>query len=338
MADSVALAFDDALALARRALAASGAGAAVADVMAEALVEAEAEGLAGVGLAHLVTYCEALRDGRIDGTAEPVIERRAAALFRADARGGVGHLAFRHCLDDLVAAARSFGMAAFTCTGAYTNAGLGWFAARLAERGLVALAATNGGPAFLAASGSTKPVFCTNPMAFAAPCAGGPPLLIDQSSSATAFVNIVLAAERGEPIPEGWALDAEGAPTVDPAAAMTGVLLPFGGARGGNVALMVEVLAAGLAGANWSLDAPSFLEGDRNPGIGLYVQALDPDALLGGGFAERLADYLARIEGQYGAHIPGRSRAAKAAAARHDGLTIPAVLRDRLQTFAGAER
>lgn len=335
MTGTVTLAFDDALGLARQALAACGAGHETAEVTAEALVEAEGEGLAGVGLAHLVTYCEALRDGRIDGRAEPTVERPAPALLRADARGGVGHLAFRRSLDDLTAGARACGVAVFTCRNGFTNAALGWFAARLAERGLVAMAATNGGPALLAASGSARPVFCTNPLAFAAPVAGRPSLLIDQSSSATAFVNIALAAARGEPIPEGWALDRDGAPTTDPAAAMAGVLLPFGGARGGNVALMVEVLAAGLTGANWSLDAPSFLAGDRSPGVGLFVQALDPDALFGGGFAERLAAYLERIEAAYGAYVPGRSRAEKAAAARRDGIAIPSDLYARLQGFAG---
>ncbi|TIW17972.1 MAG: Ldh family oxidoreductase, partial [Mesorhizobium sp.] len=100
------------------------------------------------------------------------------------------------------------------------------------------------------------PVYCTNPMSFAAPAADGSPLVIDQSSSATAFVNIRKAAEDGRKIPEGWALDASGNPTTDPAAAMKGAMLAFGGQRGANIALMVEVLAAGLSGANWSLDAP----------------------------------------------------------------------------------
>ena len=95
-------------------------------------------------------------------------------------------------------------------------------------------------------------------MAFAAPVADGPPLVIDQSSSATAFVNIRKAADEGREIPEGWALDATGHSTTDPVQAMKGALLAFGGARGANIALMVEVLAAGLSGANWSLDAPFF--------------------------------------------------------------------------------
>ena len=162
----------------------------------------------------------------------------------------------------IVDAAQRFGLALFTQKNAYTCGALGYFAGRLAGKGLAALAATNG-PALLAGSGSTKPVYCTNPMAFAAPVAGGPPLLIDQSSSATAFVNIRAAAKAGKPIPDGWALDAEGRPTTDARQAVKGALLAFGGERGANIALMVEVLAAGISGANWSLDAPPFARGAR---------------------------------------------------------------------------
>src|SRR5690606_16204399 len=101
---------------------------------------------------------------------------------------------------------------------------LGYFTGRLARKGLVSFAATNG-PAVLAGAGSTKPVYCTNPMSFAAPSADGAPLVIDQSSSATAYVAIRRAAKAGEQIPEGWALDAGGMPTTDPAQAMKGTLL-----------------------------------------------------------------------------------------------------------------
>ena len=128
-------------------------------------------------------------------------------------------------------------------------------------------------------AGARKPVYCTNPIAFAAPLDEGPPLLIDQASSATAFVQLRHYAERGETLPAGWAVDGDGQPTTDPHAALRGALLAFGGVRGANIALMVEVMAAGLAGANWALDAPSFTSGDRSPGAGLLVIAITP-ALL----------------------------------------------------------
>ena len=161
---------------------------------------------------------------------------------------------------DLAKTARLFGVAIFTQRNAYTCGELGYFTGRLADEGLVSFAATNG-PALLAGAGSTKPVYCTNPMSFAAPVEGGTPLVIDQSSSATAFVSVRKAAEEGREIPADWALDDAGRPTTDPTAAMQGALLAFGGNRGANIALMVEVLAAGLSGANWSLDAPSISEG-----------------------------------------------------------------------------
>jgi len=321
-------------ALARTALAGSGAGDPVAEVMAQALVAAEARGNAGVGLAHLVTYCDALRDGRIDGHAEPVVARPAPALVKVDARGGVGHLAYAREIDRFAEAARSLGVSIFSQSNSYTNAGLDWFVEQLAERGLVGLAATNAGPPVLAASGSKTPVFCTNPLAFAAPIQDGPPLLIDQSSSSTAIVNLHLAAERGEPIPEGWALGPDGHPTTDPLAALKGVMLAFGGARGANVALMVEVMAAGLSGAHWSLDADSFIDGPDSPRIGLFVLALDPDALLGADFSERLAAYAERISAEHGAYIPGRRRAEAARSSAADGIDVPDAMLDRLKALS----
>lgn len=322
--------------LSRRALRRAGASAAVADVMALALARAEAEGLAGVGLAHVVTYCEALAAGRIDGQAEPEISRPAPAVIAVDARGGVGHLGFERAFETMRDTARAEGVAVFSQKNSFTNAALGWFVWRLATKGLVALAATNGGPALLAGSGAREPVFCTNPMAFAVPRGDGPPLVIDQSSSATAYVNLRLAAEAGEPIPEGWALDADGQPTTDAAAALDGVLLPFGGARGGNVALMVELLAAGLSGANFSLDAPSFLDGEATPGIGLFVLAIDPARTGGDGFADRIGAYLDRIASDYGVYVPGAARAEAADAAERDGLRVPSPLIKRIRELAGA--
>ncbi len=152
--------------------------------------------------------------------------------------------------------------------------------------------------------GARTPVYCTNPIAFAAPLDEGPPLLIDQASSATAFVELRRYADRGESLPPGWAVDADGQPTTDPRAAMRGALLAFGGARGANIALMVEVMAAGLGGANWALDAPSFLTGDRSPGAGLTVIAIAP-ALLAPDFPQRLRLQLDRLAA-LGVHIPGR--------------------------------
>jgi (2R)-3-sulfolactate dehydrogenase (NADP+) len=293
--------------LAARAVRAAGASDEAALSLARATVSANAHGKGSSGFSHLMDYLTALRAGRIVGNAEPLITSPAPAAIHCDARGGIAQAGFDRAFDSLCERAQTFGIALFAQNGSYTTGELGYYPRRLAERGLVAFAATSG-PALMTVAGARTPVYCTNPIAFAAPLDEGPPLLIDQASSATAFVQLRHYAERGETLPPGWAVDGDGQPTTDPKAALRGALLAFGGARGANIALMVEVMAAGLAGANWALDAPSFISGDRSPGAGLLVIAITP-ALLAPDFPQRLRLQLDRLA-KLGVHIPGRRAAA----------------------------
>jgi (2R)-3-sulfolactate dehydrogenase (NADP+) len=266
-------------------------------------VSANAHGKGSSGFSHLMDYLNALRAGRIVGDAEPIVTSPAPAAIHCDAKGGIAQVGFDRAFDSLCERARTFGLALFAQSGSYTTGELGYYPRRLADVGLVAFAATSG-PALMTVPGAKTPVYCTNPIAFAAPLDEGAPLLIDQASSATAFVQLRHYAERSETLPTGWAVDADGAPTTDPKAALRGALLAFGGARGANIALMVEVMAAGLAGANWALDAPSFISGDRSPGAGLLVIAITP-ALLAPDLPQRLRLQLDRLA-KLGVHIPGR--------------------------------
>ncbi|HHZ11073.1 MAG TPA: Ldh family oxidoreductase [Rhizobiales bacterium] len=331
---AVVLSLEEARRLCERAAIRYGATAETASSLAASVVAAEAEGQATVGLAHFIDYLDALEAGRIDGRATPAITRPLPAIFHSDAMGGAAHTGFDRVFDDLVAAARTLGVAVFAQRNAYTCGALGYFAGRLAGRGLVALAATNG-PALIAPAGAAKPVYCTNPLAFAAPSSSGRALLIDQSSSATAFVNVRLAAREGRPIPEGWAIDADGRPTTDAAAAVKGALLAFGGSRGANIALMVEVLAAGLSGANWSLDAPPFTSGSESPGTGLFVLAIEASA-FGPDFAQRLGNQLERLATGYGVHVPGAAKAAARERAERVGIAVPREIHDRIAAAAPA--
>ncbi|ODT02064.1 MAG: lactate dehydrogenase [Mesorhizobium sp. SCN 65-20] len=332
MTATVTLSLEEARELCISAAMGAGASEETARSIALAAVAAEADGQSSVGLSHYIDYLEALEAGRIDGKAEPAVTRPALAIYLSDAQGGAAHTAFDRTFDEIAKAARLFGVTVFAQKNAYTCGSLGYFTGRLAEAGLVALAATNG-PALVAGSGSTKPVYCTNPISLAAPSADGPPLIIDQSSSATAFVNIRKAAKAGEDIPEGWALDAKGKPTTDPKKAMKGVLLAFGGTRGANIALMVEVLAAGVSGANWSIDAPSITEGDQSPGTGLFLVALDPK-LFDPGFDIRMRVQLDRLAGRYDVHIPGPAKAAARVRAETDGIVVPGPVHARIAEFA----
>lgn len=308
---------------------AAGASRPVAKSLADATVTAEAEGQAIVGVAHFFDYIDAFRAGRIDPKAVPVLTRVKPAVFHSDARGGIAQLGFDRAFPRFAKAAKTHGIALFTQSNAWTCGSLGYHAERLAGEGLVAFAATNAS-AMIAGSGATKPVYGTNPMAFAAPVEGGPLLLIDQSSSATAFVNLREAARQGRQIPDGWAVDRDGKPTTDPKAAMDGALLAFGGARGGNIALMVEVMAAGLTGGNWSLDAPPPFDGSENSAVGLSIIAIDPTVITPD-FSKRLGRHLQRLAKEFGVHVPGKAKANARAKAYNEGVVVDTVLLERLR-------
>jgi len=252
-------------------------------------MEAQIRGNAAVGVAHLFDYVEALYAGRMDGTAEPEVERIAPAVILADARSGAAQVAFAAAFDGLMQATRATGLGMLTLRSSYTVGELGYYVRQLADEGLIAVAGANS-PALMSFAGSSAPVLGTNPLAYACPRQGRRPIVVDQASSQTAYVKIRDAAEQGGPIPPGWAVDSNGAPTTDATAALAGALLPFGGYKGGNIALLVELLAV-MSGANWSLDAPAFDRGGASPGVGMFVLALDPT-----GYADSLP---ARIDAHF---------------------------------------
>ncbi len=320
----ITVSFNEALAAAVAALKDAGAAPEHAAATARAVVTAEAEGNRAVGLKLLFTYRTALREGRAKGEAEPVIEEITEVVTRVDAAEGLPHLGVERALPQVMAGAERLGLGMLALRNGYPCGALGYFARWIAEGyGLMALVAANAGPAVMAASGGRTPVFCTNPLAFAVPTnINAPALVIDQSSSSVSLAKLREAAEAGREIPEGWALDPAGRPTTDARAALAGSLLPFGGARGVNIALMVEMLAAGVTGANWSKDAPPFNKGNRSPGSGLFLLAITPQA----GFHLHLRDWLAAVKADEGAYLPGLAKGEALEHARHRGFSVDAAL------------
>ena len=278
------------------AITSAGGSPALASSLAEATVAAERRGKTHVGTAHLVDYLDGLETGRINGRARPRVSDALAAAHHVNADGGIAQLAFDEAFAGFTAAATELGISILSITNAFTAGELGYYTTRLAERGLIGLAGANS-PALMSLFGSAEPVTGTNPFSFAVPHADGP-RMFDQASSETAWVNIRDAADRGDRIPEGWAQDERGASTVDAEAALAGSLLPFGGVKGSNLALMVELLAV-HGGARFSLDAPAFDSGQENPGTGLFIIAIAADA-FGPEHMDRIAVHLERLRTQFG--------------------------------------
>ncbi|MGB0504937.1 MAG: Ldh family oxidoreductase [Pikeienuella sp.] len=306
---------------ANAALVAHGAAPDHAAATANAVVGSEALGTPGPGLSHLPDYCDALIKGRAYGNARPILERITPALMRIDAASGFPHLGIEEAWDEMVAGVWTNGIGMLALRNGFTSGSLSYYAMRLAENhGLACLIAANAGPAVVPMAGGTKPLFSTNPIAFGMPVEGAAPVIIDQSASETAIVNIRQAAEEGREIPEGWALGPDGQPTTDPNEAMNGALLPYGGYRGANMALMVEMLAAGLTGAAWSHQAGSFLEGTKCPGVGLTIIAFDP-AMPGGG-SWHMSTLVAQMQQEPNGYIPGARKATCLTESRVGGMDI----------------
>ncbi len=218
--------------------------------VARALVMAEAEGLKGHGLSRVPVYAAQAKIGKVDGFATPAMTRPKPSMLAVDAAHGFAYPAMdaRHC--GASGLARAQGVAVAAIRRSHHCGAAGHPVERLAEAGLVALMFANT-PGAIAPWGGSKAVFGTNPIAFACPHPGAAPIVVDLSLSKVARGNIMAAKQRGEAIPDGWALDQEGKPTTDPDAALRGTMLPLGDAKGTALALMVELLAAGLTGSQF---------------------------------------------------------------------------------------
>ena len=320
--------------LSRQMLVSSGASALQADATARSIRDAEAEGIRTVGLSYLPTYCDHVACGKVRGDAVPVLTTPRPGTVVVDARLGFCHPAYEAGETALVDAARANGVGVLAITHSYSAGVLGWFVDRLAREGLVAVMFANSS-ALMAPHGGSRPFFGTNPIAWAAPRAQGEPVVADLSSSAVAWVKVNAAAQAGEPIPLGWALDAQGNPTTDATAALAGSMAPAGGHKGSALALLVDVMSGGVAGSNFSHEAGSFGGTDAvAPDVGQVVLAIDPTATMGAGYLDRLETDFAALAAEPGVRLPGDRRIADRTRAERDGVEVPDDLLALLERYA----
>jgi len=293
--------------------------------VARALVACEADGLKGHGLSRLPSYAAQAKVGKVNGFAEPVVTQPRPGIVAVDAAHGFAFPAIEAALSALPPVVRAQGVAAAPIRRSHHCGAAGHPVEKLAEAGLAALMFANT-PGAIAPWGGSKPLFGTNPIAFACPRPGHAPAVIDLSLSKIARGNIMAAQQRGEKIPQGWALDEAGEPTTDPDAALRGSMLPLGDAKGAVLALMVELLV-GMTGANFAAEASSFLDAKGPPpGTGQLIVAFDPAALGGEQTLVRLAELAAMVEAEPGARLPGSRRLAARRQAVSEGLAVPQAL------------
>lgn len=337
---SVIVSAEELRAFTERVLVAAGMRRLDAAAVAEALVWADLRGIEAHGVARLPLCVERLRAGGSRAETQPVIVAESATTALLDARDALGQVAGVRAMELAIARARRQHLGAVVVRNSGSLGALGYYPLLAARQELIGLIITNSMP-LLAPWGGARKLLGNQAYAIACPAGRHPPLLLDTSTSATSWAQVRLAREQGQPLEPGLALDRDGQPTTDPAAALEGLLLPAGGHKGYGLALLWEVLTGVLAGGAFAPDVGSPEAVDRPQHVAHFALALDPTAFL------PLADFKARVDeliervhcvppaaGGGRVRVPGERGAEVAAAREREGIPLPARRLAALQALA----
>lgn len=278
------------------------------------LLASDRRGIASHGTARLPQYMALVDAGVVDPAARPVLENDRPALGRFDARNGWGHHASRVAIDRAIEGARTAGAYVAVVRRSNHYGIAGWYALRAAAAGMIGMSLTNSSP-LVAPTRARVPMVGTNPIAVAAPAGRFGAICLDMATSTVPRGRIEVASRRGEVLPIGWAIDADGHPATTPEAALGGSLQPLGGGeetagyKGYGLGLIVDLLTGVLAGAAYGPNIiPLFSTHDGIADLGQLFWVIDPAALDEPGvFERRLEQYLGQlVEAPLIPDAPGR--------------------------------
>jgi LDH2 family malate/lactate/ureidoglycolate dehydrogenase len=250
-----------------------------ANMAASTLWRTSLRGVDTHGVARMPPYLDKLLSGETPARAVPHITRHAGGVLHVDAGGSLGQVAATLALREAMAQARHAAVVACSLHNCGHLSALGVLLLEAAEQGFVAYLCQKTSPV-MSLPGANKRAIGNNPMAFAAPVKGQPPLVFDIATSVAAFGNITRALQEGRrDIPAGWAIDPHGQPTTDAQSAYEGALLPMAGHKGIGLAMMVECLAGSMAGEL----QPVIPAGPRGSGGGVsaFLLVLNPELFAG---------------------------------------------------------
>lgn len=302
---------------------------------AKALVLSESWSITSHGLMRLPYYLTRIEAGGVRADAELSIVHDAGPVVAYDGQDGLGHWQVWRAAEIAAERCASFGIAAASVGNSSHCGSLGVYTLPIVDAGFVGLVFSNG-PAVMAPWGGHTPVLSTSPLAAGIPCRPQP-AIIDMATTAVARGRIAERARRNAQLPEGWALDASGVPTVDPAAALAGMLAPLGGAKGFAIALLVEALTGGAVGPALSVDVSDMFAAAAAAvpqRISHLVLAIDPARLSVNTDAETRMDTLAARVTAAGGRLPGARRRHTNAITDDEPLTILAKTAAELDAWA----
>jgi len=275
--------------LVKDSLQAVGASMDSAEAMANAVAEAHLRGVETHGLRRLRPYIARIRSGGVDVKSRPQVVAKNA-LLNIDGCNGIGHHVATLAAKAVGDAARQFGIAVALVRNSNHFGFAGYYATLIAAQRQLGIVTSNG-QVCVAPEGATASLLSNNPLAIAAPMRREDCFLeLDLATSVTSRANIVEAARSGTLLPPGWAQDSEGKPTRNPAAALAGSLLAFGGGKGFGLLVALEALTGVLCGGAFADQVSSKEAAPNAPeGTAHTMIAIDLETALGGdAYSERL--------------------------------------------------
>lgn len=263
---------------------------------ADLLVETSLMGIDSHGIRMLDRYVKHLQGGGINPGFEPLTVKDRAAMAVVDAQGSSGHLAADYAMRTAIKKAQGTGVGLVSIIGTNHVGACALYASQAAKASCIGICTAVSRPG-IAPWGGRQALLGLNPIAIGFPIAGRAPFLLDMSTTVTAMGKITRAADKGDSIPEGWALDEEGQPTIDPERARRGTLLPIGGHKGYGLAMAIEAITALLPGGNLSTSVLSWISQTAMPmdasftAIALDIGAFtEPEA-----FAQQAAEWVESV-------------------------------------------
>lgn len=310
-----------------------------AELLADTLVQADLWGHQSHGVLRTSWYYKRIRNGVMIPNGHPSIISDTGSIACMDGNAAMGQATAKFAMHDAIARAKKHGIAAVTVRQSNHFGTVMYYTRMAAKAGCASIMTSNGGPA-MPPWGGLKKIIGTNPWSIAAPGGKYSPLVLDIANTGVARGKIAVAMQRGEPIPEGWAMTEDGRPTTDAAEAFKGILLPMAQHKGSGIGIMVDLLSGVLSGSGFLTGVSSPFHYDRKSNCGHCIIVMDIKAFMPlAEYNERVERFIEEIKGVPKAHgveevfYPGEIEVHKDAINREVGLKLPLeVLKDLEET------
>ena len=313
-----------------------------ARLAADTLVQADLWGHQSHGVMRLSWYLGRLKAGVCAPVASPELVVDAGAIAVMDGKDAMGQVLTARAMEEAIRRSKAHGIGAVALRNSNHFGAAMYFTLMAARAGCIGFLSTNASPA-MAPWGGRKKTVGTNPWSWAAPAGDKPPMVLDIANTGVARGKIYLARQKGTPIPEGWAINAAGAPTHDPAEAIDGIILPMAQHKGYAIAVMMDMLSGVLSGSAFGSAVHGPYQTEHRSGAGQFMIALNIAAFQPvAEFGERMERYIAELKAVPLAQgfdeivYPGELEARHDVRHRAEGLLLPDDTRADLQKLADA--